>query len=177
MPRTISTALQAEFNKTVTRVGYLVQVNVSPVLRWCNVGSVSWSGFTWNAYEFELRGAGSSTDRVVQPSLKVQNLDSAAAAVIADANMSTLTLDVWQAAPSALGASDPVRIGKYFVGSVEIGLDSLDMRLIPEAMVDAYSPRRRIDAANGLAYALPEGTQIAWGNEVYFVGFDTGPAR
>lgn len=174
MPRVISTALQAEFDKQITRVGYLVQVNVSPVLRWCNVGSVSWSGFTWNAYDFDLRGVGGSTERVAQPTLKVQNLDSAAAQVFMTADMSTLTLDVYQIAPSATAAGDAVRVGKYFVGYCEIGTDALDVRLVPEVLLDAFSPRRKIDSGAGFKYALPEGTQIAWGNEVYFVGLDLG---
>lgn len=174
MPRTISTALQAEFNKTITRVGYLVEFSTTPTQRWCSVGTVSWNGNTWNAYDFELRGAGGAADRVVQPTLKVQNLDSAAAAVFLDANLSNLTAEVWQVAPSAVGTNDPVRLGKYFVGYLEVGLDSLDMRLVPEVLLDAFSPRRRIDSSNGFDYALPQGTQIAWGNEIYFVGFDTG---
>lgn len=176
MPRTISTALQAEFNKTVTRVGYLVQVNVSPVVRWCNVGTVSWNSNTWSAFDFEVQGFTASADAVAQPTLNVQNLDSSAASTFLNANMSTLSIDVYQVAPSALAVGDVVRLGKFFVSSCEISLDKAQLRLIPEVLMDAFSPRRKIDAGSGFNFALADGTQIYWNGETYLVGLQAAAA-
>lgn len=176
MPRTISTALQAELDKTVTRLGYLVSLNASPAVRLCDLGTVTWNSLSWSSADIEVRGIGGSTEKLAQPSLKIQNLDDVIGAGLMNADMSSLTVDVYQVAAGALAVGDVVRLGRYFVNSAEIGLDSATVSLVPEVLVDAYSPRRRIDTGSGFSYALPEGTQIAWGNEIYFVGFDTGTA-
>lgn len=174
MARTISTALQAELDKTVTRIGYLLELNTSPVLRWCNLGEVTWDSVVWVPYDFELSGVGSADDGPSRASLKVQNLDSAAAAALLDADMAALVLDVWQVAPAATGASDVIRLGRYLVDDLEISTDKLELRLLPEGSVDAFSPRKRIDPSNGFNYALAPGVTIAWESEIYVVGDNRG---
>lgn len=169
MPRAISSALQVELSKPVTRVGYLVELSTSPVLRWCDVGTVNWNGFVWVAYDLQLSGLGGSAERAGNVSLTVQNLDNAAAASLIDADMSSVICDVYQIAPAATAVEDVVHIGRYMLGDMEIEVDSLKAELVPENSLQDFSPRRRIDPSFGFKFALPEGTQIVWENEIYVV--------
>lgn len=170
MARTISTALQAEFDKSVTRVGYLLELNTSPTLRWCDVGQVTWQGNTYVPFDFDVSGVGSGVSKTAR--LEIQNLDSAVAAILLGAQASALICDLWQVAPSATGNADVVRLGKFLFADMEIKLDKLQARLISQSSIDAFSPRRRVDPYNGFNYALPEGAVIAWENDLYIVGMD-----
>lgn len=175
MARGISGDLQIELSKTITRVGYLLEFSgLSQTLRWCDIGNVTWNGNIFVPYEFTISGIGDSVDGNRTPSLKVQNLDNAAAAIFANADMSAAKLTAWQVAPAAVDPEDPVPLGVFMFGDMEIGLDTLSLRLVNELMLDAYAPRRRVDPANGFNYAMPEGTQIAWENEIYIVEHNRG---
>lgn len=174
MARTIQTSVQSEFDKPVTRVGYLVELSTSPALRWCDLGTLAWGGNTYVAYDFTVRGiVGVGVGRA--GTLEVQNLDDAAAAALVDADMSSVICTIWQVAPAAIDAtgvnSTPgMKLGEFHIGDMEITLDKLRIQLVATSAMSAFSPRRRVDPANGFYYALPEGTQIAWENEVYVVG-------
>lgn len=169
MGRTVTAALQAELSKPITRIGYLLEFSSLPILRWCDVGDVTWNGFIFSEYDVEVRGLGGSADGASNASLKVQNLDDAAASVFVDMDMGAVTLDVWQVAPAAVALADVVQIGRFMLGDLEIGIDYLTAPLIPERSLDAFSPRRRVDPSNGFKFALPAGTKISWENEIYVV--------
>lgn len=168
MPRSISSALQAEFSKPITRVGYLLSISLSPVLQWCSVGTVNWDSKVWVDYSFDIRGIGGDEEVV----LTVQNVDNAVAAAFMDADLAAVDAEVWQVAPAALGSSDVVRVGRFMFGPVDIAPDKMTARLVQENSIDAFSPRDRVDPANGFSYALPEGAKIYWENEVYVNGLD-----
>lgn len=174
MPRSVSAALQIELSKVVTRVGYLLSVNAAPALRWCNLETVNWNGMVFVDYGFEVSGVGGSVDGPAAAVLSVQNLDNAVAAAFAVIDVTTTTVDLWQVAPAATATADVVKLGRYLLGPMQIELERLTVRLIPENSLDAFSPRRRVDQANGFFYALPEYSKIPWESEVYVVGSDRG---
>src|SRR5574343_333409 len=111
MPRTVSTALQAELDKTITRLGYFISLSTSPVLQMSNVGTQSWNSKVWVDYSFEVTGIGNAGE--VQ--LRIQNLDSLAAATFMTADMSQVTCDVWQFAPAALAVGDVAKLGRFML--------------------------------------------------------------
>lgn len=204
MARSIPATLQAEFDKTVTRVGYLVELSTAPPLRWCDLSTLAWDGKTFVTYDLTVKGiSGAGISR--GGTLEVQNLDDAAAAALVNGDMSSVTCSIWAVAPSAMDDTGPggslsallledstglmfededylilessapspvVKLGEFGIGSMEIALDKLTLQLVSSNYIESFSPRRRVDVGNGFAYALPEGTQIAWENEVYVVGAD-----
>ena len=106
MARAIPATLQAEFDKPVTRVGYLLELSTSPPLRWSDLGTLVWKGNTFIAYDFTVQGlVGSGIGR--GGTLQVQNLDDAAAAALVSADMSALTCSLWAVAPTALDDTGP----------------------------------------------------------------------
>ena len=171
MSRSISSPLATEFAKRVTRVGYLVQISGGAYpLNLCDLDTVSWDAKVWSAYSFALSGIGSGGEA----GLEIQNLDSAIASYFSSLDLSSATCDVWQVAPSALGASDVVRLGRYMLGACEITTDRMGVRLIPQRSLTSFSPRRRIDPSNGFNFAIPDGTKIPWESELYIVGDERG---
>lgn len=176
MARTVPAAVQAEFDKSVTTVGYLVEILTSPPLRFCDVATVTHGGKTFIPYDFTIRGlSGSNVAR--GGVLEIQNLDDTAASVFVDADMSAVKCNVWQVAPNAADATGAnttpaIKLGEFSLGALDISLDRLTVQLISPASLDAFAPRRRVDPSNGFRYALPDGTQIAWENEIYVVGED-----
>jgi hypothetical protein len=177
MSRTVTAALQVELSKTITRLGYLLSFTFpagSPI-RMCNIGTVNWMGSPYIDYDFTLSGIGSAAERTAEPSLSIQNLDSVIAATFIDANFALVTVDAWQVAPAAVSTlADVVSLGRYMVGEYDLELEKMTMHLIPEGAIDDFSPRLRVDPANGLKFALPRGKKIPWGSEIYVAGSADG---
>lgn len=177
MPRTISAALQIEFDKPVTRIGYLLAFATSPALRLCDLGTVDWNPGdgtkVFAQYDFDVSGLGGEDGGPLDGRLSFQNLDNAIAATLLAAPVPT-SVDVYQVAPSATTTADVKRVGRYSLGNIELDPTRLQVSLIAEKSSAAFSPRRRVDPLNGFSYAQPVGSKIAWENEVYIVGSDRG---
>lgn len=174
MPRSISAALQAELDKTVTQVGYLVQWNTAPLLRWSNLGDLDWASVPWVDFDFTVEGLRFDQERELECTIRTQNLDNAIAGQFLGTQMADVTVDLYQLARGALAAGDPVKLATFAVDSCEIGLAVLEARLVSVASLYAFSPRRRVDLANGFAYALQQGAQVAWENEIFVFEEDRG---
>jgi hypothetical protein len=168
MPRVISTALQTEHDKTITRVGYLLSITMATsVLQLSNIGDVTWNSKLFINSDFNVSGIGGGSDG----RLTIQNLDKLVGDVFASMDMSNVTCDVYYVAPSAVALSDVKQLGKYSFGDCDIGLDILQVQLIA---LNAFSPRRRIDPSFGFYYAMPDGSKITWEGETYIVGQERG---
>jgi hypothetical protein len=172
--RAVSTGLQAELDKTVTRIGYLLQINGSEIRRWSNLGDTTYLAVPWAGVDFDISGLRWDTDRDPDCTLKVSNLDSAVAAWFMLEQLQDVTVDIYQFAPAALADGDASYLAKFVFDSCQIKLDVLEARLVAYSSLYAYSPRRRVDSSNGFNFALPKGTQVTWGNEVYIVEPENG---
>jgi hypothetical protein len=168
MPRPISGALQTAFNATITSVVYLVQINGSQIIRWNNGDdTLIVSGVPWIAFDFTLDGLEWNGGSLVGGRLRAQNLDNTLGALFANESMADVTIDIYQVEKSAL--ADPQSLGTLVMDDTTIGLDFLDAKLVSTQSANAKSPRRRVDVYNGFKFALPKGTQIAWGNEIFIL--------
>lgn len=173
MPRTISTGLATEFAKVVTQPGYLVQINASQIRRWSTFGDIVYQGVPWISMDFEVLGLQWDPDKDLQCTLTVQNLDSAIAAWILLESLADVTVDIYQFAAGALADGDAPQLARMVFDSCQVKLDQMNANLVQQSSLFAFSPRRRVDVPNGFSYALPKGSQIAWGNEIYVVEPDT----
>lgn len=174
MPRAISTGLATELAKTVTRVGYLLQINGSEIRRWSNLGDVTYLGVPWADVDFEITGLRWDADRDPECQLRMNNLDSAAAAWFLLEPLADVTVDLYQFAAGALADGDAPQIARFVFDGMTVRLATLEARLTAQSSLYSYSPRRRVDSSNGFSYALPKGTQITWGNEVFIVEPEDG---
>ena len=169
MPRTITSALQTELSKQITSVGYLMQINGSQILRWTDIGDVTYNSVPWVGVDMDITGLKLDPDRDPECDLSVQNLDSAVAALFLTEAMADVTVDLYQFARGALATGDAAYMFKLVFDSMQIKVDRLTAHLSAYSSLYAFSPRRRVEVSTGFSYALPRGTQIAWGNEIFIV--------
>lgn len=174
MPRTITAALAVELAKTVTSVGYLIQINASQILRWSNLGDVTYLGVPWVDVDFAIEGLSWDSDRDPECSLQIQNLDNAIAALFLNEAMADVTVDLYQFARGALASGDASQLARFVLGNTKIKLDKLEVPLIGQSSLSEFSPRRRIDQVNGFYFALPRGTQLVWENEILIAEPENG---
>jgi hypothetical protein len=187
MTRTVSSALAAALEETVTGIGYLVQIALggSPTsyLRWCDIGdhyypqtgSPPSGGNLYSAVDFTVSGIALALDSPSPKSvtIDVQNLDSAMSAIVLNADLSTAEVTIWQIARGITSTGDAAQLGVFVVDGAEIGLDSVRLALSAYAAANLFAPRLRVNAANGLSRALPPGTKITWANQIYEIGENT----
>lgn len=166
MPRTVSSGLQTELNKPITSVGYLLQINASITMRWSNIGDVTYQGVPWTGVDLVISGLKWDPDRDPECSISVQNLDSAVAALFQTEAMADVTVDLYQFARGALTSGDAVQLARFvFDGRVQIKVDRIEAHLAAQSSLYSFAPRRRVEVSTGFSYALPRGTQIAFGTE------------
>lgn len=176
MSRTTTTAFNNALDATVTAVGYLVEIDFggSPteILRWCDLGDQTYAGYTWTGVDMRVQGFRAVIEGLGSGSLtlEVQNLDNAMSQYVLANLAYTTTVRVWQIARGVGSPDDAPQLADMVSDGAEIGLDFVKMKLLPRFSRYAYAPRKRVDASNGLSYAMRPGTQINWGGEVYVIG-------
>lgn len=168
MPRSVSVALQSRLASAITDFFYLIQINASQVLRWSNGGEVTVSGVIWTNVDFKLDGFDWEGGAQIPGRLRAQNFDNALGAFFMNEAMADVTVDVYQVERTVL--TDPQYLGRWVLDDTNIGLDFLETALMSSQSANATSPRRTVDTFNGFFYALPVGTQIPWGNEIFILG-------
>lgn len=187
MSRTISAALAAAIAQDITQVGYLVRLDSvgSPgaTLRWCDLGNFYWpqigsppsGGDLYAAAHFSLSGIQLALDAPSPDSvtLTAQNLDNTMSALLLTTDLSQATVTLWQVARGLTAQEDAAQLGVFSVNGAEIGLRSARLSLVSFAANNLYAPRKRVDAAHGLANAIAAGTRIPWGNEVIVLEEDS----
>jgi hypothetical protein len=168
MPRILSSALLTELAKTVTTVGYLVQIGTTTPQRWSNIGAVTWNALAWSDMDFVVEGLEFSSDVDLTARLTVQNLDGVAAALFLSASehLYNVVVTIYQFAHGALGVGDVPLIAVMAVDACDVGLDKVVLSLTDANVDAAFSPRRRVAPTDGFNFAAPGGTVIAWGNEI-----------
>lgn len=173
--RTVSSALSTELGKSITEIGYLVQLGLSSVARWSNIGQVSWNSQTWFDRSFQVAGLDFNADSELKARLDIANHDGVAGALLLDPSesMYDLTVTIYQFARGALAIDDVPLVATMAVDACRVTPERVTLDLT-ESNTDAqFSPRRRI-APPDFAFATPAGTVIAWGNEIYTVEASDG---
>lgn len=173
MPRTITSTLQAKFDTPLTYVYYLVQINGSQILRWANGGTDPVvSGVPWSTVDFEVSGLKWSGGSLVSANLRAQNFDNAVAAFLINETVSDITVDIFQIEGSVL--ADPQALGTLVMDDAHVSPDYMEVTLISSQAANAMSPRRLVDVFNGFKFALPIGTKIPWGDEIFILEANRG---
>lgn len=180
MSRTTTTSFNNALDQTVTSVGYLIEVDFggSPTTfwRWSDLGDQSFNGFTWTSMDFRVRGFQLGMDGfgAQAMSVEIQALDGALISLVLANVAYNAGVRVWRIARDVGSPGDAPQVADMVLDGVDIGLDVVRLRLLPRASRYKYAPSKKCDEANGFSNALPLGTQIAWGSEIYVVGGENG---
>lgn len=170
----------ADFNtalvQTVTATGYLVQLTLpgSPtqILRWCDIGTVQYGGYTWTEQDMKVLGYGASIEGfgTKDMTLEVQNFDDAMMAYLLNNLSASIPVEVLQMTRTIGSPSiDGTKLAVMAFDGAEAAFDFIRIKLLPAIARYTYAPFRHVDAANGLANATPAGTPVPWGNEVFIL--------
>lgn len=176
MPRPISSALATELAKTITSVGYLVELGLTTPMRMSNIGAVTWNSLSWADQDFAVEGLVFDADVPLTGQLSIQNLDGAiASTLLAPAEkMYDTTVTIYQFARGALAAGDVPKVAVMAIASLEVALERVTLALVEAKSATAFSPRRRVTAAFGFNFATAPGTTFQWGNEIVTIASADG---
>ncbi len=168
MPRSVSSALATELAKTITSVGYLVEIGLTTPKRLSNIGTVTWNSLTWTASDFTVEGLSFDTDQIISARLSIQNLDGViGTALLASGEAMYETLvTVYQFARGAVAVDDVPKLAVMAVESLEVTVERATLSLKEAKAVTAFTPRRRVAPAFGFYYAAAPGSSFQWGNEI-----------
>lgn len=171
MTRTTSAALDTELAKTISEIGYLVQVGTLTPQRWSNIGQVSWNSLTWLDKSFELTGLSFNPDEELSATLTISNHDGTAATLFNNPaeHLYDVVVVVYEFARGALSLLDVPLMGTLTVNSCEITPAKVTLQLRDQNTNAKFSPRRRICPAEGFNFATQEGLVISWNGEIYTV--------
>lgn len=168
----ISAALSAHFANPTTQVGYLMTVNASITYHWSNIGTVNYrlpgqavtTQFT--DAPFTISGLSFSPDTDPACTVAFDNHDNTIGALFQNEFISDVIVDIYQFGRNCLYYGDAPYLAQMAVDGFQCSWDSVQFSLVSFATSFAMSPRRRIDASNGFANALPPNVQIPWENEI-----------
>lgn len=178
MPRDISSALATELAKTITTVGYLVEIGFSSVRRWSNIGQVTWNSQTWQDVDFAVDGLSFDPDAPLSATLTIPNVGIPAgesvypSALFIDPTLAltTIPITVYQFAYGALAVADVPKVAVMAIDGVDFSHAAVRIALAESKDAAAFSPRRKINTTNGFKFATPAGTVIPWQGEVFVAG-------
>lgn len=168
MPRTVSSALATELAKTITSVGYLVEIGTSTPKRLSNIGTVTWNSLTWSNSDFSVDGLAFDTDQPLTASLAIQNLDGVMGAALLSSSekMYSTLVTIYQFARGALAAGDVPKVAVMAISTLEVTLARVSLSLVEAKSATSFTPRRRVTPAFGFSFATAPGTTFQWGNEI-----------
>lgn len=183
--RPLSDAQQARTSATITRPGYLVELNFSTPLRYSTLGNVHWAGkvFTGRAL---LTVTGLSSGMGNAPRIAVGNLDGGLGQVLLAEGAQNVGINVWSFYADAgaetflladgLGASVALPVPEFsgVVDSVDIG-DVVSFACAVDAAKNTKLPRRFMTAESGFFRLRAAGEVIAQegGWEIVLKGRET----
>ena len=167
--RTISTALAARQNKTITEPGYLVSIAfASGTVHLSSRHAVSILGQTWAARKLAVAGLSPDSDANSSCSLRIGNHDNLMSAFILADGYSGVTVVVYAFWGEVTTEDDLMLL---FVGkgsdADSIGAEEVSLKAIIESADNLMTPNTPRIAPPLFNAVLPAGFEIVWGTERY----------
>lgn len=159
--------MQAATAARITRPLHLVQIDASPVLRFCTLQAITLGGYTWQAATLQITGlAGEGS-----PSLVFADPDSAIATAVLQGLLDDVAVRIWTADAAALADADVVLQWQGATDGASIdpetGRVTLGLTLATAAAL--YAPRLLYGPAMGMNTMIPAGAVIKVGDKTYTV--------
>ena len=167
MSRTLSTATTAALAFTVTRPGYLVEINGA--LRYSSFGAVTWNSLSWGDNDVRVRLSRADGTASSDVTVTLGNGGQALTAILLSANYTGTALKVWKAYRGALAVADPVLVFDGVVSDSQITPEWATLTGTSERMEWSACPRLRINKATGFNALLPAGTRLTIGTQTLVI--------
>lgn len=167
MSRTLTSATQTELTRTVTRPGYLVEINGT--LRYSSFGAVTWNSLSWADNDVRVRLPKQDGTATSDVTVTLGNAAQALTAVLLAANYAGASLKVWKAYRAALATADPALVFDGVVSDTAITPEWATLNGTSERLEWSTCPRLRINKATGFNALLPAGTRVTLGNQTIII--------
>lgn len=167
-PRVLTAATSAKIDDPVTQPGYLVEIQLTQLLRYCNRGQVTWNGNLFIQEDVRVNGLSNTPGGVSTVTLLVSNADNIIGTVLLDEGIENSQVRIWAYDQGAFAAADPVQV---FSGSIEEVTDinhTYAVLSLKSGFGEAlFSPREFISPALGFNFVTPANTKIDFNGETY----------
>lgn len=170
--KTLSSALLSELALTVTRPGYLVQINYSTTLYLSTMGDISWDGHTWAGADIQIAGIGQDGSANANGALRLGNTDNAYSSIVLNEGASDIAVQIWVCYAGATASGDPVKVFEGVTDGSDISHSKVSLKLLAQANGTLYSPRTFINKTSGFNFLQPVGTKIYFGGETFILQRD-----
>jgi hypothetical protein len=165
--KTLTTPMQAAVSARITRPLHFVQIDASPVLRFCTLSDTSWAGYTWSRRDMQISGLGGSGS----PQIVFADPDGVIAAAALSGLLDDKPITLWAGDATATAAGDPVQ---SFTGAIDsfaidpaAGRTTITLAAAPPATL--FAPRLFYGPGMGMNTMIPAGTILKVGDKVYTV--------
>jgi hypothetical protein len=156
--RSLSSALSAALGAPVQRPAVLVQVDLSPVLRWSSGPTITWGGYTWQAADVAVEGMRVAAFRVAG-TLVLGNTDGVIGAACMAQGVQDKAIRIWAYDAAATGAPDVVWLCDAQGSAAQVGLRDVRIALRHRCELIS-SPRAVVGPAAGFTQRVPAGTVL-----------------
>jgi hypothetical protein len=163
--RTLSSALIAELGLTITRPGYLVQIDFSTPLYLSTLGDISWNVLSWIAADIKVSGLARDESGDSRGSISLGNMALDYGALVLNEGVADRAIRIWAIWS---GVTEPVEEFSGVGDACEVG-ERVSITLAGQGSRSLYSPRRFINERTGFNVLLPRGTKIAIGSQTYIL--------
>lgn len=160
MARTVSAATDAKLSGPAYAPGYLVQLNLSSIVRFSTRGDVTWNGQIFIRTVLEVSGL---EDDSAAGQLAFDDPTLAVASLVRAENLVGKRVQVARFYEGALATSDPIW---FFDGYIESAREErrprVTMSISRVASQRSLCPARRVSRVTGFNVMQPEGRQITF---------------
>lgn len=158
MTRTVSAGTVAKIDAGQWAPGFLVQLNLSAIVRFSTRGTVTLTGNIYVTAALDVQNleddSSSGTLRFTDPTLAIQTL-------VRTENLIGKRVQVARFYDGATGSTDPIWFFDGYVRSASEGAPpEVVLAISRDAAGRSLSPARRIGAATGFTVMAPEGQKI-----------------
>lgn len=161
--RTLSAPLLAELGLTVTRPGYLVQIDFSTPLYLSTLGDISWNGHTWTGADLKVSGLATSESGRQAGRLTLGNAWADYGALVLNEGVADRAIAIYAV---WAGQIEPLLEFSGVGDAAEVG-DRVSISLAAQGSRSLYSPRRFINSSTGFNTLLPAGTKVTIGTQTF----------
>lgn len=165
--KTLSSSTSNAVAATVTKPGYLVQIDTTPVIRLSSRGTQSWDDEAWTGGRILRSSISTLAGGEQKAALELVNSDLAYSALALGSILSDIPVRMWKFYADNPAVGDPVQVFEGVIDGVEITSDSVRFDLVSENARVLSSPRRFIGPSTGFNNLRPAGTKFTWNGQVY----------
>lgn len=165
--RTLSAALITELGLTVTRPGYLIEIQYSTVLRLSTLGDISWNSYSWAGADAVVSNLSQDGKGFAAAALAVGNTDLVMGALVLNNGANDVPVNIWAVYAGATALADPVQVFSGVTNGASIAADKVQFQLVAQGRQTLESPRVFISQLSGFSFLKPAGSTVPVGGETF----------